>query len=332
MAPVKLGIAFDGMETLPEMVDFARQAEGAGFGSIWMAEHLCFRDAVTSCTAFLLGTRSMSIVPTAISPYARHPMLIAMSAATMDELAPGRVRIMLGTGSPVAFGEAGIALDHPLATVREATLLIRQLLTGDFVRFQGRIFKVAAPKMGLVPSRPIPLLLAAMGPQMLKLGGEIADGVGLSAGSSTAYFRWATEHVRQGAAGAGRSLRDVEMSGFVHLSTGPSRKAALEAAKEKLAYVLRLPVQKWNLEISGTDLDQGAILEALEKRDWQRAASLVSDEVVARHAIAGEYEECLARIAEYRAAGLDELVCVVAGGKKQWPNLLELKRRLDRLR
>lgn len=326
---MRLSFAFDGMDSLPDMLAFVREAEAAGFGSVWMAEHLCFRDAITTCTAFLQATRAMSMVPTAISPYARHPMLIAMSAATMDELAPGRVRLMLGTGSPVAFGEAGIPLDHPIATLREAILLVRKLLAGDFVRFEGKIFTVATPKMGFAPSRPLPLLLAAMGPRMLQLGGEIADGVSLSAGSSTAYFRWATEQVREGAARVGRSFGDVEMSGFVHVSTGPSRKPAVEVAKEKLAYVLRLPVQKWNLEISGTELDQEAIREALGRRDWQRAASLVSDDVAARHAIAGDYDACLARIAEYEASGLDELVCVAAGGKRHWPNLLELKRRFD---
>ncbi len=327
---MRLGIAFDGMEPVTEMVEFARQAERMGFDSTWMAEHLCFRDAVTTCTACLLATRTMVMVPTAISPYARHPMLIAMSAATMDELAPGRVRLMLGTGSPVAFAEAGIGLDRPLATLREATVLVRSLLAGDVVRFEGKVFRMAAPRMGFSPSRPIPLLLAAMGPQMLHLGGEIADGVSLSAGSSTAYFRWATEHVHAGAEAVGRSARAIEMSGFVHVSTGPHRKEAIERAKVKLAYNLRIPVQKWNLEVSRTEIDREAILAALERRDWGAAAALVSDEVVARHAIAGDYDACLARIAEYRASGIDELVCLAAGGKEHWPHLLELKRRLDR--
>lgn len=327
---MRLGIAFDGMEPIGEMLAFAGEAERAGFASIWMAEHLCFRDAVTACTAFLLSTREMTMVPTAISPYARHPMLIAMSAATMDELRPGRVRLMLGTGSPVAFGEAGIALDRPLATLREATVLVRRLLAGDTVRFEGKIFRMATPRMGFTPSRPIPLLLAAMGPQMLRLGGEIADGVSLSAGSSPAYFRWAAAEVRGGAAAAGRPPDTIEMSGFVHVSAGPARGEAVARAKGKLAYVLRLPVQKWNLEISGTDLDQVAILAALEAREWRRAADLVSDEVVARHAVAGDYDDCLARLEEYQASGLEELVCIAVGGREHWPHLLELKRRFDR--
>jgi alkanesulfonate monooxygenase SsuD/methylene tetrahydromethanopterin reductase-like flavin-dependent oxidoreductase (luciferase family) len=327
---MRLGIAFDGMERTGEMVAFAAQAEAAGFASVWMAEHLGFRDAITTCTAFLLGTRSLSVVPTAISPYARHPMLIAMSAASMDELAPGRVRVMLGTGSPTAFGEAGIRLDHPRATLREAMLVVRALLAGDFVRFEGTVFRLGAPRMEVRPARPIPLLLAAMGPQMLRLGGELADGVSLSAGSSTAYFRWATAEVRAGAVMAGRQPEAIAMSGFVHVSAGPDRRRAVEQAKVKLAYNLRIPVQKWNLEVSGTAIDREGILAALERRDWARAAALVSDDVVARHAIAGDYDECLARIAEYRASGLDELVCLAVGGKDAWPNLLEVKRQFDR--
>jgi alkanesulfonate monooxygenase SsuD/methylene tetrahydromethanopterin reductase-like flavin-dependent oxidoreductase (luciferase family) len=327
---MRLGIAFDGMDSIAEMADFARQAEDAGFGSVWMAEHFCFRDAITTSTAFLLGTRAMSVVPTAISPYARHPMLIAMSAASMDELAPGRVSIMLGTGSPVAFGEAGIRLDRPLLVLREAMLVVRALLGGDFVRFDGKVFQIAAPKMGFTPARPIPLLLAAMGPQMLRLGGEIADGVSLSAGSSTAYFRWASEQVHAGAAAVGRRPDSIAMSGFVHVSTGPEGRSAIERAKVKLAYNLRIPVQRWNLEVSGTEIDRERILAALERRDWAAAAALVSDEVVARHAIAGDYEQCLERIVEYRACGLDELVCLAVGGKDHWPRLIELKRRLDR--
>lgn len=327
---MRLGIAFDGMEPIGEMTDFARQAEDAGFASVWMAEHLCFRDAVTAGTALLLRTRTMSVVPTAISPYARHPMLIAMSAASMDEVAPGRVRLMLGTGSPTAFGEAGIRLDRPLVALREALAVVRALLDGDFVRFEGQVFRLAAPKMGFRPARPIALLLAAMGPQMLRLGGAIADGVSLSAGSSTAYFRWAVEQVRAGAAAAGRRPDGIEMSGFVHVSAGPDRRSAIDRARVKLAYNLRIPVQRWNLEVSGTTLDRQGILAALERRDWAAAAALVPDQVVARHAVAGDWEQCLARIAEYRAAGLDELVCLAVGGQEHWPHLLELKRRLDR--
>src|SRR3990167_4336255 len=92
MALRRLGLCFDGFYSINEMVELARLADEVGMESIWMSDHICFRDSLTSAMAFLATTKRIKVVPVPLSPYSRPPMMSAMALATMEELAPGRVR------------------------------------------------------------------------------------------------------------------------------------------------------------------------------------------------------------------------------------------------
>ena len=78
----KIGVSFDGFQTLPQSLEIAAAAVGAGARSLWMAEHLGYREPFTSCMAFALRFPGVKVVPTAISPYLRHPMPTAMAGHT----------------------------------------------------------------------------------------------------------------------------------------------------------------------------------------------------------------------------------------------------------
>ncbi len=112
-----------------------------------------------------------------------------MSIATMDEFAPGRVIGSPGTGNAAAFKEAGMESPHPLQTMREYVEILRALLQGDTVNFQGKMFQINGAKMGFVPATPIKMYITAVRPLMLRLGGEIGDGVLLSGGCVARLYR-----------------------------------------------------------------------------------------------------------------------------------------------
>ena len=122
-----LGIAFDGMQPMADMLDLARRAEGRGVHSLWMAEHMGYRDAVAGSMALLAATRSCTVAPSAISIYARHPMIVAMTAATLEEFGPGRTVVVLATGNPRALGELGLDVAQPLVRMREYVEVLRAL-------------------------------------------------------------------------------------------------------------------------------------------------------------------------------------------------------------
>ena len=96
---MRVGLCFDGFYSIQEMIELSRLADEIGMESIWMSDHLCFRDSLTTCMALLVSTQTIKVAPAPMSPYSRYPIISAMSVATMDEFAPGRVIASPGTGN-----------------------------------------------------------------------------------------------------------------------------------------------------------------------------------------------------------------------------------------
>src|SRR5918993_5612649 len=217
---MRLGLCFDGFYSVQEMIELARLADDIGMDSIWMSDHLCFRDSLATSMALLASTGKIKVAPAPMSPYSRQPIISAMSIATMEEFAPGRVIASPGTGNAAALKEAGIESPRPLKTMREYVDILRRLLKGDSVDYKGEMFRLNGPKMGFVPSTPIPMYVTAVRSRMLQLAGEIGDGVLLSGGCSPAYTARCIAEIRTGAAKAGKSHGQVDVAGFVRAPAG----------------------------------------------------------------------------------------------------------------
>jgi 5,10-methylenetetrahydromethanopterin reductase len=99
---MRVGLCFDGFYSIQEMIELSRLADEIGMESIWMSDHLCFRDSLTTCMGLLASTQTIKVAPAPMSPYSRYPIISAMSVATMDEFAPGRVIASPGTGNAAA--------------------------------------------------------------------------------------------------------------------------------------------------------------------------------------------------------------------------------------
>ena len=112
---VRVGVAFDGFVSTREAIELAERSVAAGAQSLWVAEHLGYREAIATCMAFALKAPGPLLVPTAVSPYLWHPTPTAMAMATLDEVAPGRAAIAVGTGNPLFLQESGHAVDKPRA-------------------------------------------------------------------------------------------------------------------------------------------------------------------------------------------------------------------------
>src|ERR1700719_107794 len=107
---VRLGVSFDGFVTTDEAIALAQRAVEAGARSLWIAEHLGYREAIATCMAFALKAAGPMLVPTAVSPYLWHPMPTAMAMATLEEMAPGCAAIAIGVGNPLFLAESGRAV------------------------------------------------------------------------------------------------------------------------------------------------------------------------------------------------------------------------------
>lgn len=300
MAP--LGVAFDGRNPLGALREQARAAEAAGAGTFWVSSHLFLRDPFSMAAVVLEATRAPRAALMAVSPQVMHPVHIAMAAATLDELAPGRVVLCVGTGAPGDLADAGVEPRRPLRALAETVECVRLLLGGEAVTYKGELVEVRGRRLA-TGRREIPIYLAASRPRTLELAGAIADGVLLSTGSSVEFVRWSLDHVERGARG-----RRLARAGLVYAAVADTPAAAHGRFRRQLAITLRGPHHATNLSLAGSRLDQAAVRAALAREDWAAAEALVSDDVVRRHTASGTDAEVRARLDGYRAAGLDEIV------------------------
>ena len=233
-----------GFETVPArgQIATARLAEAMGFGTFWIPEDYFFRGGFALAAAIACSTSRIRVGLGVVNPYTRHPVLTAMETAALAEIAENRT--ILGIGASVRFWiekQMGIAYVKPTAAMRETVDIVRRLLRGEAVSYEGKVFRTEGAKLSFVPPpHPVPIHLGVIGPQNLEMAGAIADGVLLSAMTSPDYVRFAVERVRAGTERAGRSLADVEIGALLFISISEDARQAREAVKPFLATLVSL--------------------------------------------------------------------------------------------
>jgi len=298
------GLCFQGTETPDQVRQMSRVAEEGGVETIWFACHLFQREPIALATMALGCTTRVKVALMAMSPYVIHPVYLAMVAATLDEMFPGRVVLCLGVGAPRDLQAAGIESPQPLAVLEQSIGLIRQLFEGRVVSYQSERFQVSG--RGLNTGKcDVPIVLAASGPQMLQLAGKAADGVLISAATSVEFVRWCLEKVAQGETSAARTVKHY---GVVYAAASDNRVEAYDRLRRTLAFILRGAHHARNLELAGTSLDQEALAKAFIEGEWEQISKFVDDDVVRKHSASGTPDDVRSSFGLYNSVGLDEVV------------------------
>ena len=287
----ELGIAIDGRAPITDIAAQAKAAEEGGATTLWLACHLYLRDPVTMAALALAATKKIRIALMAMSPYSTHPVYIAMAAASLDEMYPGRVILCLGAGAPADLLAAGIDAPKPLVAIGEAVKICRPLFAGEVADVHGQMFKVSGRRLAN-GGRAIPIVVAASRPNMLKLAGRQSDGVLISAATSPPFVKTCLDQV-----GAGRK------SCIVY-----TRLGSLDPIRRPIGFVLRGAHHAENIRLGGARLDQAALAAAYAAENWSEVDRLVNDDVVRRHTACGTAQQVRAKLNEYRAIGLDDIV------------------------
>lgn len=291
--------------------------EDGGAATLWIANHLFLRDPIALATRALSQTKRLRVGLMAVNPFTMHPVQVAMTAATLDELFPGRVVLCLGVGAPADLKAVGIDASKPLKPMREALEITRALLGGETVKLAGDSFRIDNRRLA-TGGRSVPLMLAASGPQMLELAGAAADGVLISAGTSVQFIEQTLEHLHRGA-----KDRKVRTHALVYAAIDDDESKAHDRLRRILAILLRGGHHAANLQAGGSVLDQAALNEAVVAEDWARAESMITDDIVRRHAASGNPEQVAERFNAYHRAGLDEIVIAGARDGDQISRILE---------
>jgi 5,10-methylenetetrahydromethanopterin reductase len=322
---IPFGVSFDGFSPITEAVETAKLAESCGARSLWVAEHLGYRDSFLTAFAIAQGTQAARVVPTAISPYVRHPMPTVMALASLVDLVPNRVGIAIGVGNPMFLKESGVAIDRPLKVVRDYVAALRALMQGGPVNHEGLTFRLDGARLALKVEPP-PIYLAPMGPQMLQLAGRIADGLVLSSGLTTPFVKRSLGIALDAARASGRNPARIHKASYLYFIAGGDTEDRHTKVRQKLAFLFRNQTIADNLRSSGLAIDHEAIMAAVARRDMLEAMRLVPPEAVDVFAISGDAAQCRRRLEAYSDAGLDEAVLLLIGTAEDRARSLQVVR------
>jgi 5,10-methylenetetrahydromethanopterin reductase len=187
-----------------ETAEFIAGCEEAGFSGVGIHDHQhSGRDVFLTLALAAQRTSRITLYPATTNPITRHPGVLASLAHTMDEIAPGRVRLAMGPGYLAVrnIGSPRATLD----TMRQAILAIRRLLRGETVVFNG-----AETKLRNISDPPTPIFMTAAGPRMVELAGEVADGALMLVGLHPEAVAAARRRLETGAARVNRNLKDFK--------------------------------------------------------------------------------------------------------------------------
>jgi len=234
---------------------YAVTAEGLGYSAVWLSEHFFNRSSVVASTYLALRTRTISIGLGVLNPYAFNPITMAQFAASLTELAPGRVMLSIGAGDPIALSAMGYEQMEPLKKVEEAVKIVKTLLTGETTS--------GGARLDFRPRGPVPVYVAAQGRRMLELAGRTGDGV-LVNSANLPFLEESLKVVRQSASSSGRQRVDVEVE--VLTSVHEDRSKAVKTVKPYAAVVLLGMPERWRERFGVGEELIARLREAVEGR------------------------------------------------------------------
>jgi 5,10-methylenetetrahydromethanopterin reductase len=303
-------------------LELAQAAERSGFDAIWFAENLFGRGVLPVVGACAAATTRITIGIGVFNPFNRHPTLIAMEIAALDELSNGRAALALGSGVKGLLEQAGINHGKPLGGMRDAIHIVRSLLAGETVNHQGRVFSVRNVALNYPPARTqIPIYMAAQGDQALRLAGEVADGVLISNMSPPGYTDRAIRIMAAGAERDERPSSPQSVLQYVSCAARPDGSEARGVAAEAIAEFL---VRYWKLKertplvgeamMRDSGIPESDFADAVARLQGGAPAHTVLDErFLSTFSIVGTADECRAGIERFASVGVTELVLTFAG-------------------
>lgn len=300
MGVERLGVTFASLMNLgPSLaLDTARRAEALGYTSFWTAE-TTGPEAFSVLAAASQAAPSLHLGTGVLALQLRTPMVVAMGAATLQALAPDR-RVLIGIGisSPVVTERwHGVPYgDRPLARVREYVTLVKECLAGDKVTFQGDFYDVRGFRLGVrLEERRPEVVVGALNPAMLRLAGEVADGVLLNY-LPASHVPWSVEQVRAGG--------PATIYAYVHAGVC-ERAAGIDAARRDLFSYAVVDSYAANFVRAGYGDEVAEIRARHAAKDRDGALAAVSDRMVDGIDVMGDAAEVRAAVVAYAEAGVE---------------------------
>ena len=310
-SPGALGIF---LEALPiaEVRRLARRADERAWGTVWFPE-ITFGDAFTPAAAAALETKSIRLATGVVGIWSRSPVAMSLTAASLSQLCGGRLILGLGLQSRT-YVESwhGARYVKPVTAMREYVTILRRVLAGECVTHEGEVFRVKNFQLQIPPpDPPVPIYIAAIGPKMVQLAGEIADGV-LGYFYSVPYIKNVVlPNLRVGAARSGRSLENFELvCGFPSIVTEDD--SGIDLIKGQVLMFATAgessPFYAESFVQAGFGEQLLQIREKVARKDIRGALRIITHQMADAFTLAGRADHVRLRIGEYREAGVKQIV------------------------
>lgn len=286
----------------PERVAQAASAvEAAGFDELWLAEDCFFAGGIASAAAALNATSHIPVGVGLFSCMLRHPAVLAMEISALCRTHAGRFRPGLGLGLSAFLEQLGLMPKSPLRAVREAVTTLRALVLGDRLTDTTGTFSFSEVELAFHVTPPDPVInVGAMGPNMLRLAGEVGDGAILSVLAHRRYVSWAAERVNEGAERLeGRPTRRITV--FALFFAHEDRDVARSEARKLLAPFLALLSETELVRSAGISAQLSILRQGGDEHLW----AAIPDEWLDEFTVCGTPEDCAGRIRSLHAAGAD---------------------------
>jgi probable F420-dependent oxidoreductase len=289
-------------------VEVGARAEDAGYDRLWVAE-AGNNDAFGLLTAVALGTRTVGLATGVVPIYTRTPSLMAQCTATLQDVSGGRFTLGVGVSSKTIVERwNGTPYDKPLGRLKEYVDVVRRLLAWEKLDHDGTYYDVHGYMLLMNnPQPPSPIIIGALNEQMLRAGGEVADGVCLN---------WIGAHaVADALAQVQAGPRATAHACFVRVCVTDDVDAVRRWARREVMSYVTVPAYRKAFGVQGwTDVTTRA-MELWDGGDRKGAAASLPEELLDTLVLAGDEADVRRRFEAFREAGVDEPVAFLVSGQ-----------------
>lgn len=280
---MKVDIEFNsaGHVPSPGILEAAQLAEEKGFGAIWKGESNS-RDPVVILSSIAARTSRIELGTAVYHIFARSPVTAGYLAATLNELSRGRFILGLGCANTTLASWHGTQYDKPIGRMREYIDIVRKVYAGQKLESQGKYYSSRGFKLSFPTEQPLRVFMAALGPQMTRLAGQIADGVITNMANPDQVAAIAAS-TRAGASEVGRDPSALEVVVKVRCAVNGDLGAAVTALKSIATFYSLADGYKEMLATRmGLAKEIQAINETWRAKGFREATRQVTDEMLAR--------------------------------------------------
>lgn len=303
----------------------ATQLEHLGYDFLWGTDERFNRNVYAILTLGALNTTHVKLGISVTNPYTRHPLITAAAIATINEISDGRAVLGLGAGASSLFERQEMQRPHPpLTAIREAIEVMRPFLNGRKIHLDGKSMKFRDVNIDF-ESRTIPIYIAARGPKLLQLAGEIADGVIIGSLASEKGLNFALDNIRIGAERKGREISELNLVFWAYTAISDDEDMALNLVKKIV--ISSMWSSKYIIQELGIDEEKWKPIEEKLRDGFRRglepdkvysiAYDMLPGEVFETWSVSGTLKKVEEKVKMISNKGIDQFALLPMG---QTPN------------